>query len=94
MTANMDDGGLPRAEAEARAFACCVVEWLNRNFMCSPPARCLACGGRDHARDALLPHGIEPIGGTGDQAGRHSFVSSEADASRNRLPAPHPYRSS
>ena len=25
------DGGLPRAEAEARAFACCVVEWLNRN---------------------------------------------------------------
>jgi hypothetical protein len=25
------DGGLPRAEAEARAFDCCVVEWLNRN---------------------------------------------------------------
>ena len=24
------DGGLPRAEAEARAFACCVAEWLNR----------------------------------------------------------------
>ena len=26
------DGGLPRAEAEARAFECCVVERLNRNF--------------------------------------------------------------
>jgi hypothetical protein len=25
------DGGLPRVDAEARAFACCVVEWLNRN---------------------------------------------------------------
>ena len=25
------DGGLPRAEAEAQAFDCCVVEWLNRN---------------------------------------------------------------
>jgi len=25
------DGGLPRAEAEAQAFACCVAEWLNRN---------------------------------------------------------------
>jgi hypothetical protein len=24
------DGGLPRADAEARAFACCVAEWLNR----------------------------------------------------------------
>jgi hypothetical protein len=24
------DGGLPRAEAEAQAFACCVGEWLNQ----------------------------------------------------------------
>ena len=56
------DGGLPRPEAEARAFECCVVEWLNRNFERSPPGRCLACGGGDHAHDALLPHGIEPTG--------------------------------
>src|SRR5215217_189021 len=28
---------LPRGEAEARAFACCVAEWLNRNFVRSPP---------------------------------------------------------
>jgi hypothetical protein len=56
------DGGLPRPEAEARAFECCVVEWLNRNFERSPSGRCLACGGGDHAHDALLPHGIEPTG--------------------------------
>ena len=31
------DGGLPRAEAEAQAFDCCVVEWLNRNPTPSAP---------------------------------------------------------
>jgi hypothetical protein len=56
------DGGLPRKEAEARAFACCVVEWLNRNFLRSPPGRCVACGSGDRAHDALLPHGTEPTG--------------------------------
>jgi hypothetical protein len=25
------DGGLPRSDAEAQAFACCVVEWLNND---------------------------------------------------------------
>ena len=34
------DGGLPRDQAEARAFACCVAEWLNRNPVRSPPGRC------------------------------------------------------
>lgn len=56
------DGGLPRPEAEVRAFECCVVEWMNRAFERSPPGRCLACGGGDRAQDALLPHGIEPAG--------------------------------
>jgi hypothetical protein len=49
------DGGLPRAEAEARAFACCVVEWLNRNPVRSHPGRCLGCGGAERAHDPLLP---------------------------------------
>ena len=48
--------------AEARAFACCVAEWLNRNPVRSPPGRCLGCGGREHAHDALLPFGTEPTG--------------------------------
>ena len=56
------DGGLPRPEAEASAFACCVVEWLNRNPVRSPPGRCLACGAGDHAHDPLVPFGTETAG--------------------------------
>jgi hypothetical protein len=56
------DGGLPRAEAEAQAFDCCVVEWLNRNPERSPAGRCLGCGDREHAHDPLLPYGVEPYG--------------------------------
>ena len=56
------DGGLPRAEAVARAFECCVVEWLNRNPDCSPPGRCLGCGGREDTTDKLLPYGTEQTG--------------------------------
>ena len=55
-------GGLLRAQAEARPFACCVAEWLNRNLVRSPPGRCLGCGGGEHAHDALLPFGTEPTG--------------------------------
>lgn len=56
------DGGLPRQRAEARAFACCIVEWLNRNPVRSPPGRCLGCGGDDHDHDPLLPHGVGSTG--------------------------------
>lgn len=56
------DGGLPRDQAEARAFACCVVEWLNRNPACSLPGRCLGCGRSEHAHDKLLPFGTESSG--------------------------------
>ena len=56
------DGGLSRAEAEARAFECCVAEWLNRNPVCSSPSRGLECGGKENAWDKLLPYGAEPTG--------------------------------
>lgn len=56
------DGGLPRASAEARTFACCVAEWLNRNPVRSPPGRCLGCGGCEHAHDKLLRFGTEQTG--------------------------------
>lgn len=56
------DGGLPRASAEARAFACCVAEWLNRNPVRSPPSCCLACGADEHGPDKLVPFGTEPTG--------------------------------
>ena len=56
------DGGLSRAEAEARAIECCVAEWLNRNPVCSSPGRCLECGVREEKWDKLLPYGCEPTG--------------------------------
>jgi len=56
------DGGLPRAQAETLAYACCAAEWLNRHSVRSPPGQCLDCGGRDHAHDPLLPYGVEPTG--------------------------------
>jgi hypothetical protein len=56
------DGGLPRLEAEARAFTCCVAEWLNRNPVRSPPDRCLRCGEAEQGHDPLLPLGTESTG--------------------------------
>jgi hypothetical protein len=38
------DGGLPRAKAEAQAFECCVVTWLDRNPAPSAPGHCACCG--------------------------------------------------
>jgi hypothetical protein len=59
-TAELD--GLPRRRAEARAFDCCVAEWLNRNPVRSSPERCVGCGGDDRASDPLLPFGAESTG--------------------------------
>lgn len=56
------DGRLPRDQAEARAFDCCIAEWLNCNPVRSPPGRCLACGEAEHGQDPLLPFGIESAG--------------------------------
>jgi hypothetical protein len=56
------DGGLPRGHAEAQAFTCCVVEWLNRNPVNSLPGRCLGCGEAEHAHDPLLPFGTQGSG--------------------------------
>lgn len=56
------DGNLPRSEAEAQAWQCCVAEWLNRNPVHSPPGRCLGCGEAEHGHDPLLSFGKEPTG--------------------------------
>jgi hypothetical protein len=56
------DGGLPRDQAEARAFTCCIAEWLNRNPVRSPPGRCHGCGEAEHGQDPLLPFGTDPTG--------------------------------
>jgi hypothetical protein len=47
------DGGLPRDQAEALAFSCCVGEWLKRNPVQSPPGRCDHCG---QSKGMLLPY--------------------------------------
>jgi len=56
------EGGLPRARAEAQAFACCVAEWLARHPVHSAPAWCLGCGTGESAREPLLPFGTEASG--------------------------------
>jgi hypothetical protein len=56
------DGGLSRTQAEHEAFACCVVEWLDRNPEQVPPGRCLGCGEKEQAHDELLPFGTEVSG--------------------------------
>ena len=47
------DGGLPRDQAEARAFSRCVGEWLQRNPVRSPSGRCDLCG---QSKGMLLPY--------------------------------------
>jgi hypothetical protein len=73
------DGGLPREQAEARAFTCCVAEWLNCNPVRSSPNRCLRCGEAERGHDALLPFGTERAG----HAWLHSCCWSAWSAARN-----------
>ena len=47
------DAGLPRDQAEAQAFSCCVGEWLHRNPARSPSGRCDHCG---QSKGMLLPY--------------------------------------
>ena len=56
------DGGLPRQEAETRAFGACVVEWLNGNSVRSASDRCRWCGGPEQEGNVLLPFGTERTG--------------------------------
>jgi hypothetical protein len=53
------DGGLPRKNAEAQAFECCVVKWLDLNPTPSAPGHCAWCG-QSERHDAVVPYGTEP----------------------------------
>jgi hypothetical protein len=55
------DGGLLRHEAEARAWECCVAQWLIRNPVRSAPGQCHGCG-ENGAREPLLPYGTGEYG--------------------------------
>ena len=63
------DGGLSRTDAEAQAFACCIVEWLNRNPSPSVPGRCAWCGHAESYDAVVLPYGMEP--------GSHTWLHAE-----------------
>ena len=47
------DGGLSRDQAVARAFSCCVGEWLHRHPVSSEPGRCEYC---QLSTGVLLPY--------------------------------------
>ena len=48
------DAGLGRADAEARAFECCIVTWMNSNPPeTADPDHCAHCGARMAETDAL-----------------------------------------
>jgi hypothetical protein len=72
------DGGLSRADAEARAFTWCLAEWLNRNLRRSQPGRCFGCGGYEALHNRLLPTGI----GSAGEVWLHSACSSVWSAGR------------
>ena len=61
--------GLPRAEAEAWASACCVIEWLNQHPAPSTPGRCAWCGKPESRRAVVLPFGT--------RSGTHAWLHGE-----------------
>ena len=63
------DGGLPRSEAEAHAFECCLVEWLNRHPCSSTSTQCAQCDEPGSTSAVVLPFGTEP--------GRHVWLHAE-----------------
>jgi len=63
------DGGLSHLQAEARAFACCVAEWLTRQRASTRPGRCAWCGEDERPGATVLPFGVEASGHTWLHAG-------------------------
>ncbi len=61
--------GLPRAEAAARAAACCVIEWLNQHPAPSTPGSCARCGRPESLRAVVLPFGTK--------SGTHAWLHAE-----------------
>jgi hypothetical protein len=62
VTATFLSEGLSKPKAEAFAFGCCVIEWLNRHFQPSPSGHCVHCRGGKRRFDPLLPLGTESAG--------------------------------
>jgi hypothetical protein len=62
------NNGLTHADAEAHAFECCIIQWLNRNPSLSAAGRCVWCGAAESDNSVVLPFGTDP----GTQAWLHA----------------------
>jgi hypothetical protein len=58
------NGRQTRADAEAVAFECCIINWLNRHPEHSDPGRCAWCGNGDSAGCQVVPFGTHEHGHT------------------------------
>ena len=58
------DAGISRRDAEARAFECCVVEWMNRHPEPSDPGHCAWCKRQDQSGHTVVPFGVDGRGHT------------------------------
>ena len=58
------DGGQTRTEAEARAFECCIVEWLDRHPGRSEPGSCSWCRESERSEHSVVPFGTRIHGHT------------------------------
>ena len=59
------DGEQTRVDAEALAFECCIVEWLNQNSSPSDPDHCAWCGQSEEDSDCVIvPFGTKSHGHT------------------------------
>lgn len=63
------NSGLTHADAEAQAFECCVIQWMNWNPAASAPGRCAWCGRAESPGAVVLAFGTEP--------GTHTWLHAE-----------------
>lgn len=53
------DGGTSRRDAEARAYECCIVEWMNRHPESPDAGHCAWCGRLDRSERVVVPFGVD-----------------------------------
>jgi hypothetical protein len=56
--------GCTPTKAEAVAFECCLVAWLDQHPAISAPGRCAWCGGNEASDAVVIPFGVEEAGPT------------------------------
>jgi hypothetical protein len=67
------DGKLSRQKAEALAFGCCVLKWLELTFRCPEPGRCLCAG--DAISDLYIGIETKPYRREWQEEGWHAALT-------------------